>query len=249
MEPQHPRSPQRVLQRWIDSEERGRVTGPCSKALRRAALGGLPSLEHEVAAALDPGSPGAGARPLLYAAPAWLIAPASIWAGFGLVPGVAAATLAYALVAAAVGAWMRSRSRAAARDDLALATRFDGLARHAVALNAAQTERLETIGVLLSELLPGLRGALGTGALMADEVFDVRAAVERHLPEAIERHAALPESVRSKVLDGGQSADEVLIEQLDAVAQRLGDIKQAWIRAELARAARKARFLKAKARR
>ncbi len=86
---------------------------------------------------------------------------------------------------------------------------------------------LHSIQSTLSDLLPRLRTLEDSGALSVESAFTVQETLRRYLPETLENYLKLPPAfATSQPLDGGQTAAQILVDQLQLLDAELKRIAQ-----------------------
>ena len=103
-----------------------------------------------------------------------------------------------------------------------LVERLDRIIRDArTQLQPAMIEHLESIRSSITEVLPKLADARG----FDDNLYTVRETVLRYLPETLASYVALPPAFRAtRVLKGGQTARDLLTEQLTILDDQMKEV-------------------------
>jgi hypothetical protein len=103
-----------------------------------------------------------------------------------------------------------------------LVERLDRIIRDAKAqLQPAMIDHLESIRRSITEVLPKLADARG----FDDNLYTVRETVLRYLPETLASYVALPPAFRAtRVLKGGQTARDLLTEQLTILDDQMKEV-------------------------
>jgi hypothetical protein len=214
---EHPRSPQRVVQRLLEDAQAPGNGVPSPQALRRAHIGaGSPLAATVRIRALSEAShtrrnPFLLALPVvLTGVPAWLL-------GVGLPLAVAASAGAYALTAGVLSFRFRRSVVQQTRNEIDLAAAFDQLVASADDLPPASTAALDAIGNTLATLLPRLAAAHAAGGISDGDLYFVRASIQRYLPDAFATWRQLP-------ADRPPAAEDSLRQQLADIAARLAAV-------------------------
>jgi hypothetical protein len=103
-----------------------------------------------------------------------------------------------------------------------LVERLDRIIRDAQSqLQPAMIAHLESIRRSITEVLPKLADAQGFN----DDLYTVRETVLRYLPETLANYVALPPAFRaSRALKGGQTARDLMTEQLTILDDQLKEV-------------------------
>ena len=89
-------------------------------------------------------------------------------------------------------------------------------------LNADMMQSLERVRSAVGEVLPALAAA---GPGFDEGLFTVRETVTRYLPETLGHYAALPPLFRvSQVVHEGQTAQQILVEQLQLLDEQMQEV-------------------------
>lgn len=135
-------------------------------------------------------------------------------------------------------------ARRRARDEIELAGAFDRLVEGAARdLPDSTIEALSKMKTLLVRLLPDMPNLRDSGALTGDDVFFVRQAVARYVPDAISPYLALSAEGRARKSAAGDDPERLLNEQLELLAQKLGALAQRADEAQLETLRRNRTFL------
>ncbi|HEU0199385.1 MAG TPA: hypothetical protein VFR86_03030 [Burkholderiaceae bacterium] len=157
-------------------------------------------------------------NPFLLALPAALTG-VPVWLhGVGPPLAIAAATVAYALAAGVLSFWARRSIARQTRNEIDLAAAFDRVVAGADDLPPTSTAALDAIRNTLASLLPRLPAARAAGGIGDDDLYFVRATIQRYLPDAVATWRQLP-------ADRPPEADGSLRQQLTDIAERLAAIE------------------------
>jgi hypothetical protein len=183
---------------------RQQVRANISRAYRRANLGPL-------------------ARPLpIGIGVAAVVGLAMVVAGIEVFLVAIAVPLACLLAYGTADALIATAARRNAREEIELATAFDRVVDAATReLPASTLERLRQIKSHLVRLLPDMPRLRDTGALGGDDVFFVRQAVARYVPDALKPYLALSAEGRALRTPAGDDPERMLNEQLELLTQKL----------------------------
>lgn len=188
---------------------REQVRANAARAYRRAKLNPLVSpLPVGIGAAL-----GVGGAMALAGAEIFVIAIA--------VP--LACLLAYGVTDSTVTTAARRRLK----DEIDLATAFDRVIEGAARdIPESTLERLRQIKALLVRLLADMPNLRDSGALGGDDIFFVRQAIARYVPDALGPYLALSAEGRARKSPSGEDPERLLNEQLDLLETKLASLTQ-----------------------
>jgi hypothetical protein len=205
---------------------REQVRANAARAYRRAKLNPLVSpLPIGIGAAV-----GVGGAMALFGMEIFLIAIA--------VP--LACLLAYGVADSTVATAARRR----VREEIDLAATFDRVVEGAAREVPESTlERLRQIKTHLVRLLADMPNLRDSGALGGDDVFFVRQAIARYVPDALGPYLALSIEGRMRKSDSGDDPERLLNEQLELLMHKLASLAKRADEAQLETLRRNRTFL------
>jgi hypothetical protein len=162
--------------------------------------------------------------------------PIGIGAALGVGAAMAVAGIEVFLVAIAVplvclvafgaaDSVVATAARRRAKGEIELAAAFDRLVETAARdLPESTLERLRMIKTHLVQLLPDMPSLRESGALGGDDVFFVRQAIARYVPDALSPFLALSAEARTRRSPPGEDPEHLLNGQLDLLAQKFASL-------------------------
>ena len=96
------------------------------------------------------------------------------------------------------------------------------IAKSAKRVPVEATQKLRAIRAILDSLMPKLQGLADAGTIAMDQVLTLINAIRRDLPATVTNYVRLPHAYATlHPLEGGKTAKELLLEQLDLLEDQL----------------------------
>jgi hypothetical protein len=165
-------------------------------------------------------------------------------AGIEILAIVIAVPLACLLAYGVTDGTVTTAARRRAREEIDLAAAFDRVVEGAAReIPESTLDRLRQIKALLVRLLADMPNLRDSGALGGDDVFFVRQAIARYVPDALGPYLALSIEGRMRKSDSGDDPERLLNEQLELLMHKLASLAKRADEAQLETLRRNRTFL------